>query len=58
MGPPALGGEALTLAGYPLHTVQAEKIVTAVQRGKASTRWRDFGDIGTLSEVMASKDQT
>lgn len=27
----------------------AEKIVTAVQRGTASTRWRDFGDIWTLS---------
>jgi hypothetical protein len=29
--------------------VHAEKIVTAVQRGTANTRWRDFGDVWTLS---------
>lgn len=29
--------------------VHAEKIVTAVQRGTANTRWRDFGDIWSLS---------
>jgi len=25
--------------------VHAEKIVTAIQRGTANTRWRDFGDV-------------
>lgn len=43
------GGPAIELTGYPLHMVHAEKIVTAVQRGVANTRWRDFGDIWTLS---------
>ena len=43
------GGEPIVLAGYPIHMVHAEKIVTAVQRGVANTRWRDFGDIWTLS---------
>ncbi|MDX6584428.1 MAG: hypothetical protein QOI10_3612 [Solirubrobacterales bacterium] len=32
-----------------MHMIHAEKIVTAVQRGTANTRWRDFGDILTLS---------
>lgn len=43
------GGEPIVLAGYPIHMVYAEKIVTAIQRGVANTRWRDFGDIWTLS---------
>jgi hypothetical protein len=47
--PPLRGGPAIQLTGYPLHMVHAEKIVTAIQRGIANTRWRDFGDIWTLS---------
>jgi len=43
------GGAPIELTGYPLHMVHAEKIVTAVQRGTANTRWRDFADIWTLS---------
>ena len=43
-----LGG-SLRLLGYPLAMVYAEKIVTAVQRGQANTRWRDFADIYVLS---------
>lgn len=43
------GGEPIVLSGYPFHMVHAEKIVTAIQRGVANTRWRDFGDIWTLS---------
>lgn len=39
------GGEPIRLSGYPVHMVHAEKIVTAVKRGIANTRWRDFGDI-------------
>ena len=35
----------IRLQGYPLEMVLAEKMVTALQRGPASTRWRDFGDI-------------
>jgi hypothetical protein len=43
------GGLPITLTGYPMAMVHAEKIVTAVQRGTVNTRWRDFGDIWTLS---------
>lgn len=43
------GGESIELRGYPIHMVHAEKIVTAVQRGIANTRWRDFGDVWILS---------
>lgn len=39
----------IVLLGYPIFMVLAEKIVTAIQRGTASTRWRDFGDIYELS---------
>ena len=38
----------IVLLGYPISMVLAEKIVTAVQRGTANTRWRDFGDIYEL----------
>ena len=51
--PRLLGGEPIQLAGYPLHMVHAEKIVTAVQRGTVNTRWRDFGDVWTLSRAHA-----
>lgn len=43
------GGTPIELAGYPMHMVHAEKIVTAIERGTANTRWRDFGDIWSLS---------
>lgn len=43
-----LGGE-LTVRGYPLSMVYAEKIVTAIDRGTTSTRWRDFADIYLLT---------
>lgn len=51
--PRLLGGDPITLNGYPLHMVHAEKVVTAVQRGVANTRWRDFGDIWVLSRSQA-----
>jgi hypothetical protein len=46
--PRLLGGE-ITLRGYPLPMVLAEKIVTAIERGTANTRWRDFADIYLLT---------
>lgn len=46
--PRLLDGQII-LAGYPLPMVYAEKLVTALQRGVANTRWRDFADIYTLS---------
>jgi hypothetical protein len=59
--PRLLGGDDLQLTGYPLHMVHAEKIVTAVQRGTVNTRWRDFGDVWTLSghhSVQGTRLQT
>jgi Nucleotidyl transferase AbiEii toxin, Type IV TA system len=43
--PRLLEQEPIQLRGYPIEMVLAEKIVTALERGPASTRWRDFGDI-------------
>jgi hypothetical protein len=45
---PGLLGGHVELLGYPLPSVYAEKIVTALQRGTANTRWRDFADIYLL----------
>jgi hypothetical protein len=48
---PRLLGGAISLRGYPIPMVYAEKLVTAVARGTANTRWRDFGDVYVLSGV-------
>ncbi len=45
---PRLLGGTLLVRGYPLEMVLAEKIVTAIARGSANTRWRDFVDIYSL----------
>jgi hypothetical protein len=47
--PRLLERQPIRLQGYPMEMVLAEKIVTALQRGQASTRWRDFGDIYQLT---------
>ncbi len=39
----------MRINGYSVELVLAEKIVTAIQRGTANTRWRDFVDIAALS---------
>jgi hypothetical protein len=49
--PRLLEPDPILVMGYPLPMVLAEKVVTAVQRGTASTRWRDFADIALLSSV-------
>jgi len=46
---PRLLGGTISLVGYPLPMVYAEKIVTALQRGTINTRWRDFADLYTLT---------
>jgi hypothetical protein len=46
--PALLGGPPVEVLGYPLAMVVAEKLVTAVQRGRANTRWRDFADLWML----------
>ena len=53
--PRLLGQEPIRLRGYPMEMVLAEKIVTALQRGSASTRWRDFGDIFTITGGLTFK---
>ncbi|MEU8020945.1 nucleotidyl transferase AbiEii/AbiGii toxin family protein [Micromonospora haikouensis] len=46
--PRLLDGE-IVLTGYPLAMVYSEELVTALQRGLANTRWRDFADVYLLS---------
>jgi len=46
---PALLEEPFHLVGYPLETVLAEKIVTMIDRGDATTRDRDFADVYVLT---------
>ncbi len=47
--PRLLGGDPISIVGYSVELVLAEKIVTAIQRGTANTRWRDFVDISRLA---------
>ena len=47
--PRLLDGDPIALRGYPLELSIAEKVVTAIQPGVASTRWRDFGDVYLVS---------
>lgn len=42
------GEDGVALWAYPKAMVVAEKLVTALQRGIASTRWRDFADLYLL----------
>ena len=53
--PRLLGQEPIQLRGYSMEMVLAEKIVTALQRGSASTRWRDFGDIFVITGRLTFK---
>jgi hypothetical protein len=55
--PRVLGG-TVTVKGYPAVMVLAEKIVTAIERGAANTRWRDFVDISALAttETISADD--
>ncbi|MCA9552467.1 MAG: nucleotidyl transferase AbiEii/AbiGii toxin family protein [Myxococcales bacterium] len=46
---PRLLGGYLGVSGLPLEMVHAEKIVTAISRGSANTRWRDFVDVVALA---------
>lgn len=47
-----LGGE-ISIRGYPLSMILAEKIVTAVQRRSTNTRWRDFADVYLIAHRHA-----
>jgi predicted nucleotidyltransferase component of viral defense system len=46
--PVLLGDEPIEVLAYPKAMIVAEKLVTALQRGRASTRWRDFADLFML----------
>jgi hypothetical protein len=45
---PRLLDGTLRVRGYPLEMVLAEKVATAIARGAANTRWRDFVDLYAL----------
>lgn len=45
---PRLLDGTLRVRGYPLEMVLAEKVATAIARGSANTRWRDFVDLYAL----------
>jgi len=47
--PRVLGGPPIRVRGYRIELILAEKVVTALRRGTANTRWRDFVDIVSLS---------
>jgi hypothetical protein len=43
------GAQPIRILGYPIETVLAEKIITAIDLGMANTRVRDFVDIFLLA---------
>ncbi len=51
---PALRPDAppIRVLGYPVETVLAEKLVTAIELGRANTRVRDFADIHLLTDTQ------
>jgi hypothetical protein len=49
--PRLLGGASIRIRGHRVELILAEKIVTAIQRGTANTRWRDFVDIAALAHL-------
>jgi hypothetical protein len=44
-----VGMEPVRVLGYPIETVLAEKLVTAIELGAGNTRVRDYADIYTLT---------
>ena len=50
---PRLLGGTITIKGYPLEMVLAEKIITALARRTVNTRWRDFVDVAILTRRHA-----
>jgi predicted nucleotidyltransferase component of viral defense system len=55
---PRLLGGTIQIRGYSIEMVLAEKIVTAIQRGTANTRWRDCFDIFQLSHGSTISETT
>lgn len=54
---PRLLGEPIRLLGYAPETAIAEKGVTILERGRTSTRWRDYIDIVALAELGIDADE-
>lgn len=52
--PRLLDPTPLRISGYRPELILAEKIVTALQRGTANTRWRDFVDIAALADAQVA----
>ncbi len=50
---PGILGDDVHLMGNPLETVIGEKVVTILQRGATSTRWRDYMDIRSIARAYA-----
>lgn len=46
----------LSMLGYPLAMVVAEKVVTMMQRREANTRWRDFADVVAIAARHAMNE--
>jgi hypothetical protein len=57
---PALrpGMESVRVLGYPIETVLAEKVATAIALGPANTRVRDYADVYTLTGLHVVKQKT
>ena len=54
--PRLLGNSPIRVLDYSAELILAEKIVTAIQRGTANTRWRDFVDIASLADTAIDND--
>jgi hypothetical protein len=52
------GMEPVRVLGYPVETILAEKIATAIALGPANTRVRDYADIYTLTGMHAIAHHT
>lgn len=46
------GADPIRILGYPIETVLAEKLVTAIDLGRANTRVRDFVDVHILTSTQ------
>jgi len=55
--PALLDGPPLSILAYPVEMVIAEKLVTALERGGTSTRWRDFVDLFALARMGVPDDR-
>lgn len=54
---PRLFGDPIRLLGYAPETTIAEKGVTILERGRTSTRWRDYIDIVALAAQGINEDE-